>query len=170
MANAAKIYIPLKSYLRKYLEKKYGNVHEVTRKSWLGQYVIDILDTTYRKNGISLNYDNTYCLAISHRVIQRHGFEISPEKLKKFETMIEKVFRSELFTYAELSVANNLTYENNGKVSKQFVNKSFEQSFKHYGITESDLKLETLYRDYLRFKEEKKLEEANNRQEKMHFN
>ena len=159
MTGAITINLPLKAYLIKYLVKKYGKYHIVNRTSWLGSYLIELLDKQYRRKGNIKNGD-FYSLVVSKEIIQKVGFDMPAIKYKKLEQMIDKLFRNELYSYIEISIENNLlvkvnkgSFDDSDKqiINKQNVINAMKQFFKTYNITEDDIKLETIYRDHARY-------------------
>ena len=152
MIGTTSLNIPLKPYLTKYLQKKYGNSHTVSRVSWLGKYVIDILDKQYRKKTMPFKNTSFYRLDVPLSIIKESGFDISIVKLKNLEEMIEKVFRNDLYSYIEVSVSSDLKFYNEVYQSdnKQNKMKAIAQFLKFYGINEDELSIDSLYRDFNR--------------------
>lgn len=151
MSGEISVNIPLKGYLKKYLLKKYGNSYTVNRTDWLGKYLVDLLDKQYRKKG-SFNELDFYTIIVPSTIIKEVGFDMSAVKMKHFESMIDKVFRSELETYIEVSLSAELYTRDASKYYKQNTLQAMEQFLKRFDIYEDDLKLESLYRDYARKK------------------
>ncbi len=140
----------------KYLQKKYGDHHIVSRNSWLGTYLIELLDKKYRKTG-TIKDGNFYQIIVPKNIIKEVGFDMAPIKYNKMEQMVEKLFRSDLYSYIEVTIENELLvqvcksyFKQNGDLllHKQDVMKAIRQFLKSYNITEEDLKLESMYRDY----------------------
>ncbi len=91
MPGTVIVNVPLKSYLTKYLQQKYGDFHCVSRRSWLGKYIVDILDKQYRRKPVGLTKESYYQLNIPPSIVNREGFSFSSAKQKSLEEMIEKV-------------------------------------------------------------------------------
>ena len=144
--------IPLKAYLKKYLTQKYGNTHSVSRRSWLGRYLIDLLDKNYRKNKSDINKEDFYQLSIPSSVVKEVGFDISATKLKHLGEMIDKVFLNDLYSYIEVSVGSKLKFynEEHESINKQNTLCAISQFLKFYGITEDEKSLDSIYRGFYR--------------------
>lgn len=155
MSGSVTLNIPLKNYLTKYLNQKYGNMHCVTRSSWLGSYIIEILTKQYRKQKAAVNSQAFYTIEIPVTIMKETGFDISTEKMRRMEIMIEKVFRNDLESYIEVSIGCDLKHFNHDfqSLNKQNVTKAIEQFLSFYKISEDELSADTLYRDFFRSKE-----------------
>ncbi|MFL0138500.1 hypothetical protein V2647_03705, partial [Tenacibaculum maritimum] len=82
--------IPIKPYLKKYLTKKYGEVHHLKNNSVFGGIIIDILDKQYRKQVIDLDRNSCYKISVPATIVKDVGFNISFLKLKK---LADKIYR-----------------------------------------------------------------------------
>lgn len=154
MSGTVTLNIPLKAYLTKYLIQKYGTVHCVSRNSWLGNYIIEILTKEYRKQKALVNSAAFYTIEIPVTIMKETGFDISTEKLRRMEIMIDKVFRNDLESYIEISMAHELKHFNHDfqSLNKQNVTKAIEQFLVYYKISEDEISADTLYRDFFRSK------------------
>lgn len=154
MAFLESLDIPLESYLKKYLTKKYGNKHIITRRLWLGKYLIAILDKTYRKRKKEINKTSYYTVYIPSSITKEVGYDISATKLKYLSEMIHKVFLNDLYSYIKVSVGSNLNFINdkNNSINKQNVLQAIFQFLKYYSINDSELNSESIYRTFSRHK------------------
>ncbi len=66
--------------------------------------------------------------------------------------MIRKVFYSEMFSYIDISIGNDLKVkdETHESIIKQNRMRAIKQFLKFYDISEDDLKLESVYRQVQR--------------------
>lgn len=158
MSGTISLNIPLKSYLSKYLVQKYGSHHVVSRNSWLGNYVIELLTKQYRKNKVLQKTETYFTIEIPLTIMKESGFDISTDKLNRLEIMIEKVFRNDLESYIMVSIGCELKYYNEqfNSLNKQNVVKAIEQFLGYYSIGEDELSPETIYRDFYRSKKSDK--------------
>lgn len=146
--------IPIDTYLKKYLVSKYGEVHRVTRDSWLGRYVIETLGRKYKREKQGTKKKDFYHLSIPNSVIKEDGFFYSQKKSKAFADMIEEIFYNDLYSYIEVSIGNELKFVNDKSknFNKQNVYKAIEQFLGFYDISEGELRLDSVYRRYSRYK------------------
>lgn len=144
--------IPLKSYLKKYLTQKYGNTHCVSRRSWLGRYLVDLLDKNYRKTKADIKKEDFYPISIPSSIVKEVGFDISATKLKHLVEMIDKVFLNDLYSYIEVSVGSNLKFynEEHESINKQNTLRAISQFLKFYTITEDEKSPDSIYRTFYR--------------------
>ena len=140
--------IPIKPYLKKYLTKKYGEVHQVKKNSLLGGIIIDVLDKQYRKQSIDVDRKSWYKVSVPATIVKEVGFDISFLKLKKLAEKIYTIFYNDLETYIKLSIENDLKFHNekHDSINKQNRLKAIAQFLDFYNITEEELKLDSVYR------------------------
>ncbi|RSC96045.1 hypothetical protein [Tenacibaculum singaporense] len=158
MTETVTLNIPLKSYLKKYLQNKYGSVHIASRSSWLGAYVIDILDREYRKSNVTIKKEDFFPVAIPYSIVCDVGFSVSKAKLTRLEVMIRKVFYNDLYSYIEISRDNELKVynEEHDSIIKQNALIAINQYLSFFDITEDELSADSVYRQYSRYKKDKK--------------
>ncbi|WP_028890864.1 hypothetical protein [Tenacibaculum sp. 47A_GOM-205m] len=157
MTGSIILNIPLKPYLKKYLYKKFGKIHHASRSSWLGAYVIDILDKEYRKSNESIKKEDYFPVAIPYSVVCDVGFSVSKVKLSRLEVMIRKVFYNDLYSYIEISRDNELKIYNEeyNSIIKQNAIRAISQYLSFFDITEDELSADSVYRQYSRYKKDK---------------
>lgn len=154
MIGSITINMPMKPYLRKFLLKKYGSSYKVKHHSLLGTFLIEILDRQYRKGDHKIRQKAYYPFHIPKTIVERVGFDMPPQKMKRFEDMLFWLFKDELESWVDVSIAANLYIDINDKKYKLSVMKAISQFLEFYDIREDDLKLESAYRDYKRQKNE----------------
>lgn len=147
------IHMPMKSYLRKFLQKKYGTNYEVSSNSLLGIFLIEILDKQYRKDHKKIIQKDYYPLIIPKYIVERVGFDMPTSKMKRFEEMLVKLFKTELESYIKLTIESELYVKIDDKKYRQDIMKAIKQYLDYFDITEDELKLESLYRDFNRNKQ-----------------
>lgn len=152
MTGSIILHMPLKSYLCKFLIKKYGTHHKVSINSSLGIYLTDLLDKQYRKEHRSLKEKNFYPFHFPKSIVEKRGFDMSSAKMKKFEIFMQKLFLSSLDDYITTSMHSNLMVPGETNFYKQDVMKAMKQFLHCYGVTEDEIKLDSLYRNYKREK------------------
>lgn len=154
-SGSVSFHLPVKPYLKKYLLKKYGESFVVSRNSWLGSYLIEMMDKEYRKVNSQIDRESSYELIIPTSIVVRKGFDISTAKMKLLNEMIRKIFVNDLSSYIEVSMCAKLHFKNEKHKSynKQNAMQAIYQFLEFYGIEEGDLKVESLYRDYQRQRE-----------------
>lgn len=146
--------IPVKSYLKKYLTHKYGTTHCVSRRSWLGRYLVDLLDKNYRKIKTDIKKEDFYPINIPASIVKEVGFDISATKLKHLAEMIQKVFLNDLYSYIEVSVGSELKFfnKNHESINKQNALRAIDQFLTFHNITEDEISIDSIYRTYNRNK------------------
>ncbi|WP_340074515.1 hypothetical protein [Leptobacterium sp. I13] len=158
MPGTITLNIPLKTYLKKYLIQKYGDTHYVSRRSWLGKYLISILDKQYRKAKVDISKDSFYTISVPPTIVKEVGFNISAVKMKYLEEMIQKVFLNDLYSYIEISVGSRLKFLNKeyDSINKQNTMQAIVQFLKFYEIAEDEVSIDSLYRTFYRYRKSDK--------------
>lgn len=165
MIGSVTLYLPLKPYLKKYLVKKFGNEHQASRESWLGAYVIDILNKQYRNNKKVIPKEDCYPVTIPYSVVADVGFTVSKVKLLRLSAMIRKVFLNDLYSYINISRDKNLKVfdEKYESIVKQNAKKAITQFLDYYDISEDELNADSVYRQYTRDRKKDKSKESDTR-------
>lgn len=140
------ISIPVKSYVKKYLVKRYGSTHQISKNSFIGLFLTGILSKkiTYR-NYEKKKLTDSIDFELSTDIFYTEGHTISSNDQVFFSRCIEKLFLEDFYLFVdnELQMGNR----NAMKAVKTFLNL--------YSITESELKVESMYRNYQRHCNEK---------------
>lgn len=152
MCGSITIKLPLKPYIVKFLEKRYGKKHLVSRNSLIGMYLIELLNKDYNKRG-SIEEGSYYTIIVPSSIVARVGFDFPAVKYEKLASYFEKLFRNSLFEYVNMSIENDLKLvpeHDRKKIRNQNAKEAIKQFLSTYEICEDELKFETMYRTYYR--------------------
>lgn len=136
--------IPCKRHVKKYLIKKYGDTHVISPGTMLGIFAIQMLNKEFDPKELSKVYSDFYELELTEFYIKTKGFNICPEKLFLIGESLDRLFREELFAHVDL------VYDRGDK----WALRSIRHFLRFYEITEDELKLESIYKAYLRRKKQ----------------
>ena len=136
------IQIPVKSHIKKYLDLKYGK-QTVSKKTFLGLYVSEMLT----KNICASNpfKEEYYELFISSYYFNTKGHSLSKGVLRTLGLSLESLFYEDFYHFVDIKLME-------GNLNAY---KSVKMFLKIYGISEDELKLESMYRKYQRYCGEK---------------
>lgn len=142
------ISIPVKAHVKKYLCFRYGTEHTFTKNSLLGVLLIHVLDKKCPKSDFDFkDYKEKYEILISEQYYYRHGSEIPLKKRRYLAICLDKMFNEDFHLFIELGMSEfNLSAA-----------EAIRRFLKKYEITENEVKYESLYRSYQRFKVENNL-------------
>jgi hypothetical protein len=147
------VHLPLKSYLCKFLIKKYGTSYKISYNSLLGGFLIEILDKQYRRReSRQIKEESFYPIIVPKSIVEKVGFDFPTSKMRRFEQIIKQLFINEMRSHIDISIASNLSVQIHNKNYKVGVMKAMKHYLDYYDISEDDLKLESLYRSYQRHK------------------
>ena len=132
------IEFPVKNHIKKYLVFKYGQLYKYSSTSSLA---ILIRDTLSKESYYNLNkFKNTesYQIELNQPYISRYGVFFDENKLYQFNREVEHLFREELYQFMNF----------NKNIYKLKYRTSLRDFLKTMEITEEDIKIETLLRDF----------------------
>lgn len=137
--------IPVKKHVKKYLVKKYGTVHAVSKKTFLGLQVLSMINDEVEESDRSFLGFDKYELDIPELYFNLKGCNINKHKRRFIGTCLEKLFFEDFYSFVDLELFK-------GKTTAMASIKLF---LLVYDISENDLKLESMYRNYQRYSKEK---------------
>lgn len=139
------ISIPVKKHVKKFLIKKYGEIHTITKKTFLGLLLLELISNEADTSDIDFKNHDKYNMAIPELYFNTKGFSINRNKRKFLGVCLEKLFFEEFYSFVDVELAK-------GKGNAWQSVKLFLFLYK---IDENDMKLESMYRNYQRHCDEK---------------
>lgn len=134
------IQFPVKPYIKKFLKHKYGPQFIFTNSSVLAPILTSILDKYSEAKINTFKTDEHYEVLLTEYYIKKHGVFYNEKDLYMFNLRIDHLFREETFAYM--------------KMNKDYHNIKYRTSLRNIldviGITEDDIKFESLLRDFTR--------------------
>jgi hypothetical protein len=135
------ISIPVKIHVKKYLIKKYGSVHTVTKKTFLGLLLLELINNKVEAPERKILEFEKYELTIPSFYFNKKGFNIDKNKARFLGNCLEKLFFEDFYSFIDLELLK-------GKTNAM---KSIKLFFLIYDISENEMKLESMYRKYQRY-------------------
>ena len=135
---------PVEKHVLKYLVKRYGSAHIATKKTLLGSLVLIALEKTYVKPDTRVENYFHYSVLIPEYYINVIGHSLPRNTQQHLGECCTKLFNMAMFEYVDNEV---WTGKKALPTLKRFLNR--------YGITEDDMKFESLYRAYQRHCDDK---------------
>ena len=137
--------IPVADHVYKYLVKICGSNHiTASRSTFVGSLILSLQGRNGDVRPSKCKHHRVFKADISESYWQKNGMYISSENASLFNEQVDKKFRDELF--------RNMLM-NRHLDEKHFI-KSMRAFLEFYDITEEDIKLDTLHRDFKRKKDE----------------
>lgn len=134
------ISIPVKKHVKLYLIKKYGTIHTVSKKTFLGLLILELVNNKIEApERLILGFEK-YELSIPDFYFNKKGFSIDKNKLKYLGVCLEKLFFEDFYSFVDLELAKG----------KGNAYQSVKLFLLMHSISENDLKLESMYRNYQR--------------------
>lgn len=137
--------IPVADHVYKYLHKCCGATHiTATRNTAIGSMALSLLGRNYDVKPNKKKFTKIFQVTISEHYYEKTGMHISRLNAQLFNDQADKNFREEM--YRHLLMHHHLEH-------KKFI-KSMRKYLDFYDITEDDIKVESLYRDFKRKKDD----------------
>lgn len=139
-------HIPVANHVYKFLLKRCGtDTIEAKRNTFIGCLIISLhgrnADVRVSKKS---NYTKLFHIKVPYQLYDKTGVHISQVNAQLFNDQIDKIFREEIFVHMMI---------NKNQDKKHFL-KSLKIFLDIYDITEEDIRLDTLHRDFKRKKED----------------
>ena len=137
-------HIPVADHIYKYLVKICGSdTFVANRTSIIGNIILSSLGRSSDVNFRKSKFTKVFNIVINEHYYLKNGIHLSFKNAQVFNKMIDIQFREEMYRYLLISDINSTTDFYNG----------IKNYLKLFDITEDDIKLDTLYRDFKRKKE-----------------
>lgn len=136
------IQIPVKKHVKKYLVARYGETHKISKKSFIGLFLLNLLEKKHEKP--DWFESEPYVVEVPEYYFNTKGHSVNRNHLRSLGVVLEKIFMDDFYDFVDLELRRG----NNAMQSvKLFLN--------IYSISENELKLESMYRNYQRYSNEK---------------
>jgi len=130
---------PVKAHVRKYLQRQYGSAHIASKTSFLGQLVLGSLEKTYEKPEKNLPAHFTFTVLVPQGYVNRVGTTLPRNTQQHLGELCTHLFNMAMYDHLDAVSWGG------GQVYPELRN-----FLERYGITEDDMKVESLYRAYSR--------------------
>lgn len=137
--------IPVKKHVNKYLIRRYGAVHTISKKSFVGLLVLELVNNEVKKVNYDIIHCDKYTLLLPDFYFNTKGFTLDKNKEKFLGVCLERMFFEDFYHFVDVELAK-------GNLNAY---KAVNLFLKLFNIHEDDVKLESMYRNYQRFCGEK---------------
>lgn len=135
--------IPVANHVYKFLKTRCGSDHiKATRTDTFGSLALSLLGKIADVKPQKTEFTKVFKVTIAEDSYIRQGLHLTSANAQVFNHQVDRMFREELFFHLII---------NKGLSDKMFMN-SIRRFMEVYEITEEDIKLDTLYRDFKRRK------------------
>lgn len=135
------ISIPVKAYVKKYLVKRYGSVHTITKKSFIGLFLLELLQRKVEPPFKDFKGKSSYDINVPEFYFNKKGYAVDHIKLKFLGICLEKMFFEDFYHFVDTEI----------RTKQLNARKSVKLFLAIYEIEEDEIKLESLYRSYQRY-------------------
>lgn len=136
--------IPVADHVYKYLRTRCGTDHLVaSRNNTFGNLILSLQTRNPDVKPKKTAYTRVFQVTVREDSYRRKGMFVTSENAQLFNDQVDRMFREELFFHVVI---------NKGNDNEMYLN-SIRKFLQVYDITEEDIKLDSLYRDFKRRKE-----------------
>lgn len=135
------ISIPVKCHVKKYLIKRYGTVHQVSKKTFIGLFMLQLLEKKIEKPEKEVEKGHLYDIEVPEYYFNTKGYSVDAKKLKFLGICLEKLFVEDFNSFVDNELIKG---DLNAK-------KAIKLFFSIYDINENDLNMDSMYRNYQRY-------------------
>lgn len=135
--------VPVKPYVKAYLEKNYGNPVNLSSVRGLNNFFKLLLEKNYYRNDKQINlngYTTTVNIVITRDVFYRHGWYLSKTSVVSFNGMVESLVKNRIRDMVYVNVIHG------GKK----IAKSIRLALHELSINEDDLSFDAVKKDIQR--------------------
>ena len=134
--------IPVPTYVKKFLTQKYGEALFISKKTTLGIHLLELLEKEFDPKSIYPVLGNDcYRINLSEYYANTKGVVINPMRANDIANYLDRLFREQLFDFMKIH-----KYQHGQELP------AIRIFLDYHGITEDDLKYDSIYRDYKRYK------------------
>lgn len=136
------IELPVKPYIRNYLEVNFGKPVKLTRESHVGKFFFLLTESTSRRHDKKYSpYKDRVNIVITENAYLRNGSLITPTGIMDFNNFMEDLIKIQLFTYIDaLRESSTINLKS-----------AFERYRDKFEIDESSFSYENIKKTYYRY-------------------
>jgi hypothetical protein len=135
------IHIPVKNHVKKFLIKRYGAIHKVSKKTFIGLFLLQLLEKRVDKPEKESSNECFYEIEVPEYYFNKNGYSIDANKLKFLSVCLERLFIEDFNTFVDNELSKG----------SMTATKAIRLFFSIYSITENDLNFDSVYRNYQRY-------------------
>jgi len=135
--------VPVKPYVKAYLEKNYGNPVNLSSVRGLNNFFKLLLEKNYFRNDKQINlngYTSTVNIVITRDVFYRHGWYLSKTSIVSFNGMVEALIKNRIRDMVYINVIHG-----GNKIAR-----SIRLALKELSIDEDELSFDAVKKDIQR--------------------
>ncbi len=138
------IEIPVKLYIKRYLEIKYGSPAVLTRKELEGSFLYEIIeDPRNERNSETGVFNHILVAQLPDRVLLRKGFYLTPTQVSNFNNWMSKFIKMEMRKHVDLLLRANPSIE---------IRAAIYDYQKQYQLHDDFFPFDSIKKDYYRYR------------------
>ena len=151
--NLIEVNVPVTAYVKRYLIKRYGLVHKISKRSLVGFMMLDLLDKTFEKRTKDHSKTENYTFLIGEYYFKKYGFSLSTDHINFLSGCFDRLFNEDFLNFVDTELLK-------GRLNAY---QSVSLFLEIYKISESELKHDSMYKKYQRYCEDKIKEKKQNK-------
>lgn len=140
--------VPVKPYIKSYLENRYGSPAKLAGNDIIGNYFIKLLEDYSREQDKSIDisyYSQKIIIAVNQDIVLRNGSYITKTNVRDFNRKVERIIKERIhdFLNAALKYSPNIQFK-----------KAIDDFREENGLPEHCFSYEAIKKDFYRYRKE----------------
>jgi hypothetical protein len=141
---AVEIEIPVKLYIKRYLNVKYGDPAHMNRKDLEGSFLYELIeDPRQDRDKEAGNYTHKLNLFLPDHVLMRKGYYLTPTQVTTFNCFMERFIKIEMRNHIDLILRTNPATE---------IRDAIYDYQQHYKLHDDYFPFDSIKKDYYRYR------------------
>lgn len=150
--------IPVKPYIKQYLEYNFGRPAHLTREKSIGKYLFELLERERRDRDKEYKgYTAVVTVRISEDIHIRHGSFLTKTNIINFNSFLEDHIKALMCIHVDAVIEGMTARDKKVKISEAI--EMFQEKF---GFTEQTFGFETIKKAYYRYRKEEEDKQNSN--------
>ena len=100
---AVEIEIPVKLYIKRYLNVKYGEPARLTRKELEGSFLYELIEDPRQERDKEVgSFGHALTVQLPDRVLMRKGYYLTPTQVSNFNSFMERFIKVEMRSHIDM--------------------------------------------------------------------
>ena len=141
---AVEIEIPVKLYIKRYLNVKYGEPANLNRKDLEGSFLYELIeDPRQERDKEAGTYNHTLRVLLPDRVLMRKGHYLTPTQTTNFNCFMERYIKIEMRSHIDLILRKHPETE---------IRDAIYDYQQHYKLFDDFFPFDSIKKDYYRYR------------------
>ncbi len=138
------IEIPVKLYIKRYLNVKYGKPAQLTRKEMEGRFLYELIEDPRQDRDKEVGtFNHTLTVLLPDRVLMKKGHYLTPTQISNFNSFMKLFIRNEMRSHIDLILRKQPQTE---------IKDAIYDYQQHYKLFDDFFPFDSIKKDYYRYR------------------